>query len=98
MFYSGDTTFVVSVLLTPDFSSVFSGMEKYGKAVILIGLMIVAGGGIIWLFGDKLRFLGRLPGDIRYESGNTRVYIPITTMILVSVVVSLIFWLIQKLK
>ena len=73
-------------------------MEKLGKAVIVIGLMIVVSGVIIWLFGDKLRFLGRLPGDIRYESANTRVYIPITTMILVSVLLSIILWVVQKFR
>lgn len=69
-----------------------------GKVVIAAGLMIVAAGIIIWLFGDKLRFLGRLPGDIRYESANTRVYIPITTMILLSVLLSFVMWLVQKFR
>jgi len=73
-------------------------MEKLGKVVIAAGLMIVAAGIIIWLFGDKLRFLGRLPGDIRYESANTRVYIPITTMILLSVLLSFVMWLVQKFR
>ena len=63
---------------------------------MLIGLAVVVAGLIVWLLGDKLRFLGRLPGDIRYESGNTRVFIPITTMIIISMIGSLIFWLIQK--
>ena len=73
-------------------------MEKLGKAVIAAGLMIVVAGIISWLFGDKLRFLGRLPGDIRYESANTRVYIPITTMILVSVLLSFVLWVVQKVR
>ncbi len=73
-------------------------MEKLGKAVIAAGLLIVVAGIIIWLFGDKLRFLGRLPGDIRYGSGSTRVYIPITTMILVSVLLSLVLWVVQKFR
>ena len=71
-------------------------MEKQGKVIMLIGLAVVVAGLIVWLLGDKLRFLGRLPGDIRYESGNTRVFIPITTMIIISMIGSLIFWLIQK--
>ncbi len=72
-------------------------MEKIGKLVIIGGVAIVVIGIIIWLFGDKLRFLGRLPGDIRIERENVRIYIPITTMILVSVLLSAILWLIQKL-
>jgi uncharacterized protein HemY len=71
-------------------------MEKAGKTIILIGVLVVAAGIIVWLFGDKLRFLGHLPGDIRYETANTKVYIPITTMILVSVILSLILWVIRK--
>lgn len=73
-------------------------MEKAGKALIVIGVCVVVAGIVVWLFGDKLRFLGRLPGDIRYESANTKVYIPITTMILVSVILSLVLWIIQKLR
>ena len=71
-------------------------MEKQGKILILIGLMIVVAGVIIWLMGDKLRWIGRLPGDIHYERGNTRIFIPITTMILASILLSLILWIINK--
>ncbi|MCD6062556.1 MAG: hypothetical protein K0R82_467 [Flavipsychrobacter sp.] len=73
-------------------------MERLGKSVIIIGALIIGVGIIIWLFGDKLRFLGRLPGDIRIERDNFKVFIPITTMILVSIVLSLILWLIQRFK
>ena len=73
-------------------------MERIGKLVIITGIVIVVAGVVIWLLGDKLRFLGRLPGDIRIEKENVRVFIPITTMILVSVVLSLILWLIQKFR
>jgi hypothetical protein len=73
-------------------------MERVGKLVIITGIVIVVAGVVIWLLGDKLRFLGRLPGDIRIERENVRVFIPITTMILVSVVLSLILWLIQKFR
>ena len=52
-----------------------------GVAVIVIGLLIGVGG---------LSWFGRLPGDIRYRNGNTRVYFPITTMIVVSVALSLV--------
>lgn len=72
-------------------------MDKLGKGIIIIGIFIVIAGIIIWLLGDKLRFLGRLPGDIRIERENVRIYIPITTMLLISVVISAIMWLIQRL-
>ncbi len=73
-------------------------MERLGKGIIVIGIVIVVTGFIIWLFGDKLRFLGRLPGDIRIERENFSFYMPITTMILFSIVISLIIWLVQKLR
>lgn len=71
-------------------------MERIGKTIVLIGALIIIAGLVVWLLGDKLRFLGRLPGDIRIERENYRIYIPITTMILVSVVLTLISWVIQR--
>ena len=73
-------------------------MERLGKTVIIIGLIVIVAGIVIGLFGDQLRFLGRLPGDIRIERENFKVYIPVTTMILASVALSLILWLIQRFK
>ena len=73
-------------------------MERMGKWIVIAGLIIVAIGILFRVFGDKLRFLGRLPGDFRYESANTRIYIPFTTMILLSILLSLIGWLFQKFR
>lgn len=50
------------------------------------------------IFFDKIPFLGKLPGDIRIEKENFRFYFPITTSILVSVLISLILWLITQFK
>lgn len=72
-------------------------MERIGKSIILIGIFIVIAGVIIWLWGDKLRWLGKLPGDIRIEKENFSFYMPITTMIIISVVISAILWLIKQL-
>jgi hypothetical protein len=58
-----------------------------GIAAILIGLLVMTG---------ALNWFGRLPGDIHFERGGTRVYIPITTMILVSAALSLISYLIRR--
>lgn len=73
-------------------------MERMGKFLVIVGALVVLAGGIVWIFGDKMRFLGRLPGDIRIGKENIRVYIPIATMLLASMVLSAIVWLIQKLK
>lgn len=71
-------------------------MERIGKMIMLIGGLILIAGLIIWLLGDKLRFLGHLPGDISIERENYRIYIPVTTMILVSIVLTLVSWIIQR--
>jgi uncharacterized protein HemY len=69
-----------------------------GKLLIIIGLILVITGAIIWIAGDKLDWFGRLPGDIRIEKENTRIYFPITTMLIVSAVLSLIMYIIKKLS
>lgn len=66
------------------------------------GLVIIAIGGLAILVGlaamtGALSWVGRLPGDIRYSSGNTRVYVPITTMILLSVALSVLAYLARRL-
>ena len=63
-------------------------MQQSAKLIIFIGLLIVIAGIILYFVGDKLHWLGRLPGDIRVEKENFSFYMPITTMILLSVVVS----------
>ena len=65
------------------------------------GLLIVAVGVVLVVVGliattGALSWFGRLPGDIRYSSGNTRVYFPITTMIIVSVALSLLGFLLRR--
>lgn len=67
-----------------------------GKWIILTGLGIVAIGVVVYFFHDKLYWLGRLPGDIRIEKENFRFYFPLTTMIIVSLVLTLLFRLIYR--
>ena len=66
-----------------------------------IGLLVVGGGICVVLLGlliytGALSWFGRLPGDIRYESEHVRVYIPIVSMLLVSLVLSLLFYLLRR--
>lgn len=70
-------------------------MQHIGKILIIIGILSVVAGIVIYFAGDKLGWVGHLPGDIRVEKENFSFYFPITTMILVSVVVSLIIKLIH---
>jgi len=71
-------------------------MPQTGKILITIGVILVIAGLVLWLAGDKLSWLGRLPGDIRIEKENFRFYFPVTTMILLSILVTFILWLIRK--
>ena len=70
--------------------------SETGKWIIGIGVIIIMAGIIIYFFHDKLNWIGRLPGDIRIEKENFRFYFPITTMILLSLLGTLILWLIRK--
>lgn len=71
-------------------------MQNTGKAIIIIGIILVIAGIILWLLGDKLNWFGNLPGDIKIKRENFSFYFPITTMIIISVVLSAILWLIRK--
>jgi len=64
------------------------------RLLIIFGLVLVAAG-LLWPLISKLG-LGHLPGDIVIERGNFRLYIPIASSLLVSVVLSLILWLINR--
>ena len=68
-----------------------------GKIIIIIGVIIVLAGLIVYFFHDKLNWIGRLPGDVRIEKENFRVYFPITTMIVLSLLVTLIAQIIKRL-
>lgn len=70
-------------------------MNSLGKMLILIGIVVVAAGGLLMLFG-KISWLGRLPGDIIIQRKNFTFYFPLATSILLSVLISLIFWIFGK--
>ena len=64
------------------------------KTLVVLGLLLVLVG-LAWPWLGKLPF-GRLPGDIVVNRENFRFYFPLTTMIIISVLLSLIFWLFRK--
>ena len=68
-------------------------MTDLGKLLLILGGILVLAGAVLLLAGRFNLPLGRLPGDIAYRGKNTSFYFPITTCILVSAVLSLIFWL-----
>jgi hypothetical protein len=71
--------------------------QNTGKYIIGFGAIILVVGVLIYFFHDKLHWIGRLPGDIRVEKENYRFYFPITTMILISLLVTLIVNVVKKL-
>ncbi len=68
-------------------------MTQAGRLILFLGLGLVVLGAIVWALG-KLGFRG-LPGDIRYESENVKIYVPIVTCLVASVVLSAIFWVVR---
>jgi hypothetical protein len=70
------------------------GAMSISRLLIILGLSLVALG-LLWPVINKVGF-GRLPGDIVIERDNLRVYIPLATSLLVSVIISLILWLANR--
>jgi len=66
-----------------------------GKGLILIGLLITAVG-VLFLFSEKIGWIGRLPGDITIRRGNFTVHFPLATCLIISVLLSLLIWLFRK--
>ena len=75
-------------------------MAEMGKVLLGLGLLLVVLGAVL-LLGSRLGLpIGRLPGDLhwRSRSGNTQFYFPIATSILLSVLLSLILWLLRTFR
>jgi hypothetical protein len=64
------------------------------RNLIIIGIIVIIVG-LLWPWLSKLP-IGKLPGDIVIDKPNFKIYIPITTMIIISAVLSLLFWLFRK--
>ncbi|GAB3492759.1 DUF2905 domain-containing protein [Spirosoma knui] len=71
--------------------------SSVGKYIILAGLVLVLVGAVVYFLGDKLNWLGRLPGDIRIEGKDGGgFYFPIVTCIVVSILLNVIIVLIRR--
>ncbi|MHC4182467.1 MAG: DUF2905 domain-containing protein [Planctomycetota bacterium] len=70
-------------------------VADFGKLFIFIGLLLVVIG-FVFIIGNKIPFIGKLPGDIAIERRNFNFYFPIATCIIISIILSLIFWLLGK--
>ncbi|MGC8549325.1 MAG: DUF2905 domain-containing protein [Acidobacteriaceae bacterium] len=71
-------------------------MDGLGRILIGVGLLLVVAGGVVILFGKMGVPLGRLPGDISYKGKRVSFYFPLATSLLLSVLLSLLLWLISR--
>jgi hypothetical protein len=71
-------------------------MAEMGKLLLVLGIVIALLGLVLLLSGRLHLPIGRLPGDIYYRGKNTSFHFPLATSILLSVILSLIFWLIGR--
>ena len=67
-------------------------MQDIGKALLVLGL-VIALAGVVLLLAGRVPWIGRLPGDIHVERGNWTFYFPLGTSIVLSVILTLLFWL-----
>lgn len=70
-------------------------MTELGRALIVAGAVLIAAGVLLSLSG-RLPWLGRLPGDIYVERESFRLYFPLATSLLLSAVLTLLFWLLRR--
>jgi len=68
------------------------GLHHIGRLLVIMGA-IIAAAGLLLMLGEKLPWLGRLPGDIVVRKKNFTFYFPLATSIVISIILTLIFWL-----
>ena len=73
-------------------------MQELGKMLVAIGVLLAIVGVILWRTGDLgfLKHIGHLPGDLSWEKGGSSFYVPLTTCLLLSVILSFISWALRK--
>jgi hypothetical protein len=72
-----------------------AGLEPLGRALLILGVVFVAVG-LILVLAPRIPFLGRLPGDITIEREGLTIYIPIASMIVVSILLSIVLSLLGR--
>ena len=73
-------------------------MVELGKALLGIGILLAIVGGVLLIAGRTGLPLGRLPGDFAFRGKNFQVYLPLGTSILISVILTLLFYLLSKMR
>jgi hypothetical protein len=70
-------------------------LMEFGKLLLALGILLVVVG-VVLVFAPKIPLLGRLPGDIVIRKEHFSFYFPLTTSILLSIIISLLFYLFRK--
>ena len=73
-------------------------MNDLGRLLIVLGLVLLVAGGLLLLLGRTGIPLGRLPGDISYRGKNVSFYFPLGTCILLSILLSVVFYLLSRFR
>ncbi|HEV2855509.1 MAG TPA: DUF2905 domain-containing protein [Thermoanaerobaculia bacterium] len=68
--------------------------RPFGLGIVVLGIAVAVIGLLVW--SGALSWFGRLPGDIRIDRGNVKVFFPITSMILISIVLTLVLNLLRR--
>ena len=74
-----------------------AGHVGFGWVLLVLGL-VMAGVGLVCILAPSIPWLGRLPGDIRIEGENFRFYFPLVTCLLLSLICSLVVWVIRSFR
>ena len=72
-------------------------LSSLGKAIVIVGAVLILAGGLIWLLGRAGLPLGRLPGDLHIQREGISCYVPIVSMIVVSVLLTIILNIVVRL-
>jgi len=72
-------------------------MGSISKLLISIGFLFIIMGLLTWLFGGLFSWFGKLPGDIRIQGENYFIYAPISSMLLISIILNVLFYIFSKL-
>ena len=73
-------------------------MSAIGRIIVILGISLIVIGGVVMLLGRAGLPLGRLPGDIVYKGKNTIFYFPLATSILLSIVLSIVMYLVGRFR
>jgi hypothetical protein len=76
---------------------IMAGMEAVGRGFVVLGIVLVVVGFVLTT-APSVPWLGKLPGDLRFDVGNVRVHLPLATSLLLSVVLTLLLQLFSKLR